>query len=131
MNNIHEIGEKIWNWARKLEYWVLVRWGVAIFMIATWAGPFVKAIAEDTVEQLMKNKGFTIQEFKDVQKNLEEMSASVGSMRSTVNNLNNIITTRTSEIKDIHEDQADLKKQVDRLVNFIIEKKVDLEVTPQ
>lgn len=114
---MHTILEKFWNWIRVIEYGVLVRWGAAIFVIAVWVHPYAKAVAEETVIQILKDKGFTIDDFEDVQ-------TDVGALKSTVNNINNTLT--------INEGKADTaRQQIETLYEYIINKKTTRENYPQ
>lgn len=109
--------EKLWNWVRAVEYGVLARWGAAIFVILVWVHPYAKAVAEETVLQILKGKGFTVDDFKEVQ-------TDVGAMKQTINNINNTLT--------IDKAQAETaRQQIDTLYEYIINKKTNREDYPQ
>lgn len=128
---MNTILEKFWNWIRTIEYGVLARWGVAIFVIVAWVHPYAKAVAEETVIQILKNKGFTVEDFKQVQKGIEHLDADVSAVKSTINNLNNTFTERSVTFDGLKTDVGDMKKDIDRLVDYLINKKTDRENYPQ
>ncbi|MEQ1519713.1 MAG: hypothetical protein ABL936_00410 [Aestuariivirga sp.] len=128
---MNAIGEKFWDWLRTVEYGVLTRWAAAIFVIAVWVHPYAKAVAEETVLQILKDKGFTVEDFKGVQKGLEDVHADVGAVKGTINNINNTLTERSATFNGLKEDVEGIHKDVDRLVDYIINKKTDRENYPQ
>lgn len=128
---MHLILEKFWNWLRTVEYGVLARWGAAIFVIAVWVHPYAKAVAEETVLQILKEKGFTIEDFKDVQITLKDLNDTAGGLAQSINNINNTLTINAGRAVDAEKDRDAIKLQVDRLVDFIINKKTDRENYPQ
>lgn len=128
---MNAILERFWNWIRTIEYGVLVRWGAAIFVIAVWVHPYAKAVAEETVLQILKEKGFTVEDFKDVQTSLKDLSATAGSMQQSIGNINNTLTINAGRAIDAEKDRDAIKLQVDRLVDYIINKKTDRENYPQ
>lgn len=121
----------LWNKIRAVEYGVLVRWASAIFVVLVYVHPYAKAVAEETVLQILKEKGFTVEDFKTVQAGIKDLDGDIGAVKSTINNMNNTLTERTSTFNDLKEDVGDLKTDVRNLVDFIINKKTNREDYPQ
>lgn len=128
---MHDILEKLWDRLRAVEYGVLARWSMAIFVIAVWVHPYAKAVAEETVIQILKDKGFTIEDFKNVQAGIKDLDGDIGAVKSTINNVNNSLTERAASFNELKGDVGELKTDVNRLVDYIINKKTDRENYPQ
>lgn len=108
---MNDILIKIWDKLRTIQGAVMVRWGTAIVVMVVWIVPYMQVAAENAVIKIFKDRGFTIQDFKQVQDD-------VGSVKQGINNINNTLTINNARAED-------MKKQVDALVNFIINKKVE------
>lgn len=128
---MNDILERLWNWLRVLHYAVLARWVTAIVVLFLWATPYIRVAAEDAVVQILENKGFTVKDFKDVQAKLKDLDATAGSIQQSVNSINNTLTINAGKAADGEKDRDELKGQVDRLVDYIINKKTDRENYPQ
>lgn len=121
----------VWDKLRTIQGAVVVRWVAVIFILLAWVHPYAKAVAEETVLQILKDKGFTVEDFKNVQNGIKDLNGDIGAVKGTINNINNTLTERTATFNDLKDDVGDVKADVNRLVDYIINKKTNREVYPQ
>lgn len=109
--------EALWKKIRnyKVPLWLWIRWGGAIVAFMVYVGPYMQALAEGAVVNIMREN-----------KDFKEMQQAIGSIQSNINTINNTLTINAARAIDADKDREETKAAVNRLVEFIINKKVEL-----
>lgn len=128
---MQDIFIKAWDWLRAIPGAVVARWAVAAFVVFFWATPYITVAAENAVVQILEKKGFTVEDFKDVQQGLEHINSDIGAVKGAINNINNTLTERSTTFNELKGDVGEVKGDINRLVDYIINKKTNREDHPQ
>lgn len=109
--------EVVWRKIKnvKLPFWLWMRWCGAIVAFTVYVGPYMQALAESAVVSIMHDN-----------KDFREMQEAIGSIQTSINGINNTLTINAARAVDAEKDREKIERQVDRLVDFVINKKVEL-----
>ena len=103
---------KQWN----IPVWVVLRWAAVIGIVWQYSGDFVKSQAGDVFDEMLEQRGMSPEAIKIIKEKVEQIDGDTDKIKADINTI--LSSQGQSKAR-----QDELKQQVDRLVDYLINKK--------
>ena len=115
---------KQWN----IPVWLVVRWCSVAFVVWSYSGEFVrgqvKIQAGAVLEEMLLERGISPQVFADVQRKVNEIDKQTDGVKTDIEKMKQDIGVVLLNQSNIKNNAEETKKQVDRIVDFLIGRRV-------
>ena len=118
----------VFNEFKEIKVGVLWRHLASITVVlgSLWlfAGPFVQSYAQDALRDMLTEQGLSPKVFADVQRKVDEIDRQTNGVQTDIEKMKQDIGVVLQNQSNIKNNAEETKKQVDRIVDFLIGRRV-------
>ena len=106
--------EAIKQW--RIPVWVVLRWAAVVGLVWQYSGDFVKGQAGDVLDKMLLERGMSKEAIEIIKNKVSQIDGDTDKIKADINTI--LSSQGQSKAR-----QDELKYQVDRLVDYLINKK--------
>ena len=105
--------------------WVVLRWLAVIGIMWNYSGDYIKSYAGQVLKEQLNGMGLSPELFAQLQSKMTEIDKQTDGNTAGLTRVEIDIKSLLFSLKQAEENGKDTKAQVDRIVNYLINKKTD------